>query len=227
MNELIKITQREINGDYINSANAREIYDLLEVKTAYTTWLQRTVDKYGFIGGEDFESLSILKPSGQTEKLFIVNIDMAKELCMIADTPNGKLARKYFIEIEKKSRIQNISIPSTYIEALEALVISEKHKQQAIDTKAEIGNKREATAMNTASQAVKKVTKLEIQVDESKLYSTIRKQEKIHKTKFKWHPLKKYSLENGINIKKIDDDLYENVNSYSTTVWLEVYGVTL
>jgi len=103
MNDLIKIEQTQINGAEVNSVNSRHIYEYLEIDTAYTTWFNRTVDKYGFEENMDF--IPILKESngGRPEKIFIVTMDMAKELCMVSNTEKGKEVRKYFIQIEKQA----------------------------------------------------------------------------------------------------------------------------
>lgn len=102
MNDLIKITKSTIGAEVINSVNAREIHSYLEVKTAFTTWFNRTVEKYDFTLNEDF--ISFLKESngGRPQQEHIVSLDMAKELCLVEPNEKGKETRKYFIEVEKR-----------------------------------------------------------------------------------------------------------------------------
>ena len=54
----IQIMETVLNGEKINSVNAREIHDYLEVKTHLSTWIQRAIEKYDFVENIDF---SILK----------------------------------------------------------------------------------------------------------------------------------------------------------------------
>ena len=69
------------------------------------------------------------------------------------------------------------ALPTTFLEALEALVASEKAKlalqaerDEAIRTKAMIGSNREATAMATASAKARECEKLREQIGDSKTY---------------------------------------------------------
>ena len=123
--------------------------------------------------------------------------------------------------------------PTTYIEALQALIESEKAKQHAeqlaaiaIATKAEIGSRREATAMNTASQAVKKANELEVQLDQSKQYCTIKRMEMLnHGQKFDWRLLKSVSQDMQIPTTDVFDANYGTVKAYHKDVWAEAYAL--
>lgn len=98
----------------------------------------------------------------------------------------------------------------------------------ATATKAEIGNRREATAMNTASQAVKKAAALEIELDRSKLYASVKRMEMLyHGQKFEWRKLKSGGQEMGIEPMDIFDSNYGTVKAYHADVWREVYAMPI
>ncbi len=89
------------------TVDGRELHEFLEVKTAYKDWFPRMCE-YGFAEGVDFNPLKKerVRLEGDREvtreiETHLLSIEMAKELCMIQRTEKGKMARKYFIEVEK------------------------------------------------------------------------------------------------------------------------------
>ncbi len=126
-------------------------------------------------------------------------------------------------------------MPKSFSEALrlaadeaERAEQAEKERDNAIATKAEIGNRREATAMNTASQAVKKVARLEIELDQSKQYATVKRMEMLyHGQKFNWRLLKGAATQ--MNMPPIDvfDSNFGTVKSYHADVWREAYALEI
>lgn len=106
------------------------------------------------------------------------------------------------------------------------LAIAER--DHAIATKAQIGSKREATAMARASAESRRANSLEIKLDQARDYASVKKIEALTKRKFEWKPLKHWSVEHGIDIQKATDANYEKgVNTYSSSAWLAVYGVDI
>lgn len=96
-----------MDGAEINSANSRDVYEYLGIGTQYSIWIQRAIDKYGFEEGIDFIKVN-QKRLGQDSIDYIVTIDMAKELCMVSNTPKGKETRRYFIAVDKKAALTQI-----------------------------------------------------------------------------------------------------------------------
>lgn len=103
MNDIIQITKTQIGSENINSVNSREIYSHLGVKQQYADWIKLAIEKYDFIEKEDFTIHKFVNGRA-TQKDYVVSMDMAKELCMVSNTPKGKETRKYFIVAEKQSQ---------------------------------------------------------------------------------------------------------------------------
>lgn len=99
----IQITKSIINNTEINSVNAREIHEFLEVKTKFADWIKRAIEKYDFVENQDF---SILKNGNGSNAFidYIVTLEMGKELAMLENNPKGKEIRKEFIDFEVKGK---------------------------------------------------------------------------------------------------------------------------
>ncbi|WP_372473327.1 antA/AntB antirepressor family protein [Capnocytophaga sp. ARDL2] len=109
MKELIKITEQ--NGN--RAVSARELHGFLEVKSKFAEWINRRIEEYGFIEGQDFSSFSEIseKPNGgRPTTEYAISINMAKELSMVERNEKGKLARLYFIEMEKRATQKELSV---------------------------------------------------------------------------------------------------------------------
>ena len=123
--ELIKI--ENVNGKQLISA--RELHEFLESKERFSKWFDRMLE-FGFLEGEDFTSVnkSTVVNNGAKRELqdYVIKLDMAKEISMLARNEKGKQARKYFIECEK--RLQNqFKVPATFKEALMLAVEQQDH----------------------------------------------------------------------------------------------------
>ena len=107
MDSLIQITKNTINGVEINSINARELHSSLEVKKAFTTWINTALENAGAIENEDFTKLKYSLEGSGYQYDYILTLDMAKHIAMMSKVPKSKVIRDYFIQIEKSYHQQN------------------------------------------------------------------------------------------------------------------------
>lgn len=123
------------------------------------------------------------------------------------------------------------------LELLEIALASEREKllvtaerDEAIRTKAEIGSRREATAMATASAAVRKAHALEAALGRGASEATVTAVEKAAKRKFGkqgFRPLKNWCDARGISAPKVLDARYGWVRSWPAAAWAAVYQIDL
>ncbi len=97
MNELIKIKYENDRP----TVSGRELHEFLEVETPYRLWFPRMCE-YGFADGIDFTPYIFVHPQNNQEAQdHQLTIEMAKEIAMLQRNEKGKIARQYFIQLEK------------------------------------------------------------------------------------------------------------------------------
>lgn len=96
MNELVKV-----NLD-TQTVSARELHEQLHIGTRFNDWFPRMCE-YGFEEGKEYYSkMSKTSESGGRPSVdYDISVDMAKQICMIQRTPEGKVVRQYLIDLEK------------------------------------------------------------------------------------------------------------------------------
>lgn len=96
MNELINI-----NAD-TQTISARDLHEKLNIGTRFNDWFLRMCE-YGFEEGKDFYSKmsKTLETGGRPSTDYDISVDMAKQICMIQRTKEGKEIRQYLIDLEK------------------------------------------------------------------------------------------------------------------------------
>jgi len=171
----------------------------------------------------------------QNQQEYSIFVFQKREACLMAMSYSYELQAKVFDRMTELEAKQPAPRELTRMELLQIAMDAEKEKLEAlalanhaIATKAEIGHRREATAMNTASQAVKKANALEIELDKSKQYSSIKRMEMLHHgVKFDWRKLKSTGMEMGIDTIDIFDANYGTVKAYHADVWKETYALDI
>ncbi len=150
---------------------------------------------------------------------------------------SAKLRRKVIArwrELEAQAEQAAPALPN-YAEALRqladkveeaaSLVIERDH---AIATKAQIGSKREATAMATAATAKREASKLKDQLGFSTRHATILQVEDAVGGDFGFLDLRRWCKANEVTPETVPDKRYpKGVKAWPAGAWMAVYGVDL
>lgn len=99
MNELIRM-----DGASEFPVSGRELHERLGIETPYHKWFPRMCE-YGFEDGKDFQEVSdkiVQNPlGGRPTTDHQLTLSMAKELCMLQRTEQGREVRRYLIRVEE------------------------------------------------------------------------------------------------------------------------------
>lgn len=127
------------------------------------------------------------------------------------------------------------NLPQDLPTALRALADTHEQLQQAqferevaIKTKAYISDKKTATAMATASNAIQENSRLKDKIGQSKRNATTLAVERATGKKYQWKPLRDWCKKHAVSPKKVFDERYGNgINTYPHQAWKDVYNVDL
>lgn len=103
--ELIKVSYDENDNPTVLG---RTLHEALKIETPYMKWIGRMIE-YGFQRGIDYEILAgQICPTNNPKNPWTevtdhqLTIDMAKQICMIQRSEEGRRYREYFLQIEKQ-----------------------------------------------------------------------------------------------------------------------------
>lgn len=180
-------------------------------------------------GGRPTEYAFLTEPQATLLLTFMRNTEIVRAF-------KKKLVREFWELVQERNRAKS-SMPENYIEALEHLLATKRSEQLALEqrdhaiaTKAEIGSRREATAMATASAAVRKVMHLENELGRGCQHATVTAVEKAARRSFGtqgFRPLKTWCDSHGVAAPKVQDPRFGWVRSWPAAAWAAVYQIDL
>lgn len=180
-------------------------------------------------GGGDTEFAILNEPQSTLLLTFMRNTDIVRAF-------KKKLVREFWELVQQRNQSAP-KLPGDYIGALEHLLASKRAEQlaieqrdHAIETKAEIGSRREATAMATASAAVREARQLKERLGMGVVQATIVAVEKVLCREFGrsgWRPLKRWCETRGIKAPHVIHPTFGSVIAWPAGAWLDVYQIDL
>ncbi|WP_447896736.1 hypothetical protein [Stenotrophomonas acidaminiphila] len=160
-----------------------------------------------------------------------------REACLMAMSYSYEIQAVVFdrmTELEQKQaqprELTKLEILQAALESEQRRIEVEKERDHAIATKAEIGSRREATAMARASAAVREANRLRDELGRNSRHATVIAVEKAIGTKFAKNAyvgLRAWSKANGVGAVDVMDERYGSVKAWPAGAWLSVYDIDI
>lgn len=110
---------RQIGGTTKTTLNARDLHARLGIAARFNDWIIRRISQYGFEAGQDFvysdsssgENQALSEKfgnliAGRNRKDYFITTEMAKELALVENNPQGRAIRKALIRMEEKMQAE-------------------------------------------------------------------------------------------------------------------------
>lgn len=212
--------------EIINQARS----DFGEAEVRRNQFNDRVMDE---LEGTHYKSFVVPNGNGTESVVF----ELTHDQCMLVSMRESKAVRRNVLEKLKGKQAPAFPIPQSMSEALRlAADLSEQNERLAIErdtavrTKAEIGSRREATAMATAAARSKQVAKLQHELGRNQQHATVIAVEKASGRKFAknaYVSLRRATKQYGLEAVSVVDPRYGSVKAWPAVAWRECYGIDL
>jgi anti-repressor protein len=92
----MKVLFKIIVHNGVNVVLARDLHSFLGSKTDFIKWIKGNINKYGFIGNQDFFWLNDCSEINNTG--YILSLDCAKILSIVECSSKGRKAFRYLVD---------------------------------------------------------------------------------------------------------------------------------
>lgn len=191
---MIEIALREINGKEIPAVTSLQVAEHFgKNHKDVLRDIRVTVEKCSQEFNErNFAPVEYTDAKGEKRPMYLLSKDGFMMVAMAYTTPEAMRIKEAYIarfnDMERELAGRNPSLPQTYADALRALAaeveirqaveqqkaLAESQRDEAIRTKSQIGTRREASAMATASVAVRRAAALEDELGRGRDYKTVK-----------------------------------------------------
>lgn len=133
-------------------------------------------------------------------------------------------------EVAKPRELTRLELIQLALEAEQNKLRLEQELDHAIATKAQIGSQREATAMATASAAVREANRLKEELGRGAKHATVVAVERAtgkRLPKNTYVALRRWCKRNNAKAVDVVDERYGTVKSWPAGAWLEAHGIDL
>ncbi len=103
--QLVPVVPGTIGNVQCLTIDGRTLHGVLGVRRDFSNWIKGRISKYGFVHGQDFEVFAKTgenSEGGRPSQEYRCTLGMGKELCMVENNEQGRVARRYFIECERR-----------------------------------------------------------------------------------------------------------------------------
>ena len=182
--------------------------------------------------------------SNLTQDVTLYDLHAFNKLAMDLRTPAAREIKSKFsdilVEIETTGQYNAKDMPKSlpealraYADAIEAKELADREcekqrliAEEAIRTKAQISDKKTASALGRVGGLVASNNRLKDELYANRNYRTIKAVARLNHLKDKdinWRRLKAYCINNDLEIKEVDDEKFGTVKSYPIEAFKTVY----